>query len=156
MSCSLCWLNPGWPRVAPYSATRRRQVSRSSIVCRGRGRVRSYLRSLRSRPPTLHEQLLTAGCRPSLASFVSQSSHSRQPPQATRLASSFESSTHRGCLANYEEGAPPMRSLDQSLCRRNGEHDRPVRGDTTECEGRCVCGSCRSQNTKWPASSHPG
>jgi hypothetical protein len=32
ISCSLCWLNPGWLLAAPYSATRRRQVSRSSIV----------------------------------------------------------------------------------------------------------------------------
>jgi hypothetical protein len=32
MSCSFRTLNPDWPLVAPYSATRRRQVSRSSIV----------------------------------------------------------------------------------------------------------------------------
>jgi hypothetical protein len=32
MSCSFRTLNPGWLLVAPYSATRRRQVSRSSIV----------------------------------------------------------------------------------------------------------------------------
>jgi hypothetical protein len=32
MSCSFSWSNPGWPLVAAYSTTRRRQRSRSSIA----------------------------------------------------------------------------------------------------------------------------